>query len=269
MGTLITLRGSNFTDPDLPVAQIPYQGLTNGLLAAHHLRSSLESSVDLSGNSAALIENGSVEYFQNYVRAGGGQNGFISQSADLSGVQGEEFTICTIARRGASLATTTYGFPICSYADSSNSPINSSAGTNIQIRSTDGRGGRPQSHVIDPGDPNSSVTLWSGTFEEPTSGEEFEVFIMTCSYSNGRMTWYQPKYDHVSQRTMTTKPVHQLNYANQGSRWLLGFGSESTQNASVDVAYVAIFDRELSASEVETQYQSMVSYANAVGITGV
>ena len=248
MGTLIRLAGANFNNMNLPRIGLAYTGLTSGLLAAHHLNNSLEFSKDLSGNNSELITEGVVSFTDKYARLGDGKNGFISMAADLSGEEGREFTICTIARKVND--NNVYAFPVCSF--------DGSKGTNIQIRAD---GIRPQLHQNENGEPG---TVFAG--DQFTSEQlNFEAGFITCSVNELKTVWYQPRYDWVRIRSLSDEPLHQVNYAGMGSRWLIGF-SDYTQNEANDVCYVAIFDRALSEEEIQQQYYSMQQYALALGI---
>ena len=248
MGTLIRLAGANFNNMNLPKIALGYTGLTNGLLAAHHLNTSIEFSKDLSGNDSELIQQGSISFTEQYARLGGGKNGFISMAADLSGEEGREFTICTIARKIN--GNLTYAFPISSF--------DGSAGANIQIR-TDGI--RPQLHQNEDGTPGTAF----GNAHFITDQLGFEAAFLTCSTSELKATWYQPRHEWIKSVALIGEPLHQVNYGGKGSRWLIGF-SDYTQNEANDVCYVAIFDRALSEEEIQQQYYSMQKYALSLGI---
>ena len=252
MGTLIRLVGASFNNPDLPVVGLPYTGIRDGLMAAHHFYGSLEESSDLSGNRSDLIQIGNVEWFPTFLRAGNGYNGFVSMASDLAS-RPNDFTICAIVRQNVDMST--YGMPINTYSTNGGS-----AGANIMIKSG---GVRPQAHI-------SQGPVMSGA-EMPSTSTNWEVGILTAA-SNGPgadLAWHQPKYGHKWVKTVTEALLHQSNYGGHGSRWLIGFSDSAAAQDTVDVAYVAIFNRALSDSEVATQYASMKAYAEALGIGAV
>ncbi|NNN82142.1 hypothetical protein [Vibrio sp. 11-4(1)] len=254
MGTLIRLIGTTFNNPDLPLAQIPYGGITKGLLGAYHLRHSLGLCKDLSGNGNNPVLRGSISFEENHLITGNGKNGLTTP---IKHNQAQEFTICSIMRRPTQQSTS-YGFGVNTYSDGANN----NGGANLMGNASTGAV-RHQLHVVDPVQPDNVRTVV--TDFPTTEPDEWFAYIMTVSAVNGEVKGYCFKKSSSPYVTdITTAVVHGRDVDD----YMIGY-SNSSSNAVMHNAYAAIFDRALTEEEVATQYASMKRYASAVGLGDV
>ncbi|EPP5594127.1 hypothetical protein ACUULL_003285 [Vibrio cholerae] len=251
MGTLIRLIGTTFSNPNLPLAQIPYGGIRDGLLGAYHLRHSLGMCKDLSGNGNHPLLRGQPEFYDGFIKTGNGKNGLITP---IEHNQMQEFTFCSIIRR-PSQPSTIYGFGVNTYSDG----IGNNGGANIMGNSLNSAA-RHQVHVVSPVDPNAVVTVVKEN--AIVNQDEWIAVIMTVSASKGEVKGYYPKYHSTPfYSNFSTPVVHGKSSANI----MIGY-SEGSSNAFMDNAYAAVFSRALTEEEVATQYASMIRYAEAIGL---
>ncbi|MGL1204410.1 hypothetical protein ACSTK6_01365 [Vibrio parahaemolyticus] len=253
MGTLIRLIGTTFTNPNLPLAQIPYGGITKGLLGAYHLRDSLKMCNDLSGNGNHPVVYGAPSFDSNHISCGNGKNGLTTP---IKHNQMQEFTFCSIMRRPTQQSGT-FGFGVNTYSFGDAATVggaNLMGDNNMPIRHT--------VHIVDPSDPNAVTSI--GTSPTLINDEWFAV-ILTVSVSDGEIKGYYLKHRSTPYVDALTTPVV---HSRRVEEIMIGY-SDSTINAEMDNAYAAIFDRALTEEEVVTQYASMKRYAEAVGLGDV
>ncbi|EMY6774284.1 TPA: hypothetical protein ACVOYQ_003927 [Vibrio alginolyticus] len=249
MGTLIRLIGSQFTNPDLPLAQIPYGGIRSGLLGAYHLRYSMDMCRDLSGNGNHPQVRGSVNFEGSFIKTGDGKNGFTTP---IPHNDMQQLTFCSIIRRPIQ-ASASYGFGVNTYG------VDGSTG-GVNIMGNNVSSARHQVHIVDPNDPDNVSSLVK---DYPTVGQnEWVAAIVTVDAEVGEVKGYFPKISETPYLANFSTPIV---HSTVNPNVLIGY-SESTSNCAMDNAYAAIFDRALTPEEVATQYASMMRYAEAVGL---
>jgi len=261
MGTIIRIKGVTFTNPNLPVVQSPYKGVTDGLIAHYqpHLRDALIQPV--AGTEVAATKVGSPSYASAYIR--GAKGAGVNSNVVVAGGGITEYTICGVFRRPAGVTGAAQALSVGNTGASA-------------IGFTD-NGIRVWAYGTPTGG-SSTVVTWSdphfAALDPLVDPDHWEFVALTCGSSMS--TAYVPRVgwsnyrntisgDYFGQGGGTISSPGASTYMGKIAYDNLN-GTNPETGAAVDVAYGTFFGKVLSADEVQQQYEAAAGYCSSMGI---
>jgi len=245
MGVAIRLTDVVIQNDSLPVAQIPYGGITDGLVLASHLRRSLALSADISGNNTSVGLNGSP-VFKPSNMACVNLSG-LTTGADTTGNKSR--TMCVVAK--VLPGFTGSAFLMSNYSGSHGCSLFVTAADGLRcqvITNNNGVIAAPMPQNI----PGLSVNINDWFFAS-----------LVVDVESGKATLHIPgkgfKY--------SINLLYPLFESNQKTL-LIGRSSATTAfTGESNIAYATYHNRALTETEIMIQHSAARSYCSAVGVT--
>lgn len=243
MGSMIRLIGVNVPNNNLPIVNIPFNGITAGLKLATVPRKNISASQDISGNGVAMSLVGSASFTDQYVI--GRESSYLKASYDPAANSSR--TMIVIAKPQASGATN--AFFIGDYK--------SGPGCNIFW---DNAGNKLRCQVnIDNGS-GSTAGSFPGTLPGlgAIDASQFFLVALTVDAVNKTAKVYVPHLSYSYAVTWATSVPHGIGY--------LAIAGLDNPASAAHVCYATYYDRSLSDAEIASSYNSAKTYMALLGV---
>ncbi|WP_447888742.1 hypothetical protein [Serratia fonticola] len=243
MGVMIRLPGVNVNNSNLPVVNIPFNGITEGLKLATAPRKNIMASRDVSGNGVVMSLIGDAVFSDKFVS--GGSNSYLK--AAYNPAANSSRTMIVIARPVANGASNAFFM----------GDYKSGPGCNIFW---DNVGDKLRCQVnIDNGS-GSTIGAFPGTLPGIGAINTSEFFFVALSVDavNKTAKVHVPHIGYSYAVSWTTSIPYGIGY--------LAIAGNDSSSSHSNVCYATYHDRALTASEIEAEYVSSKTYMEILGV---